>query len=245
MISYLICATHRSGSNLLCEVLSRTEVCGRPEEFFSPTKMEQVASRLGLSARHATDFPAYVRELIDLRSTPNGVFGAKIMRAHLAHFVEQMGFEAKAADDALRSVFPNLHYIWIRRDDKLCQAISMWKAKQTNIYASWQEGKREVAGEPVFDFDEITKQKERFEREDREWEAFFARNRIVPIKVSYEALAQDHQGDAARIIGELGIKRPARLAVQELSCKKQADAVNEQWRLRYQVEAMKKQGTHH
>ena len=32
--SYLVCATERSGSTLLCELLAGTGVAGRPEEYF-------------------------------------------------------------------------------------------------------------------------------------------------------------------------------------------------------------------
>ena len=33
-VSYLVCATQRSGSTLLCELLKGTEVAGVPDEFF-------------------------------------------------------------------------------------------------------------------------------------------------------------------------------------------------------------------
>ena len=33
-VSYLVCATGRSGSNLLCGLLRGTGVAGRPEEYF-------------------------------------------------------------------------------------------------------------------------------------------------------------------------------------------------------------------
>ena len=33
-ISYLVCATQRSGSTLLCELLRATEVAGVPDEYF-------------------------------------------------------------------------------------------------------------------------------------------------------------------------------------------------------------------
>ena len=32
--SYLVCATQRSGSTLLCELLKGTEVAGVPDEYF-------------------------------------------------------------------------------------------------------------------------------------------------------------------------------------------------------------------
>ncbi len=33
-LSYLVCATQRSGSTLLCELLKGTDVAGVPDEFF-------------------------------------------------------------------------------------------------------------------------------------------------------------------------------------------------------------------
>ena len=33
-ISYLVCATQRSGSTLLCELLRATDVAGVPDEYF-------------------------------------------------------------------------------------------------------------------------------------------------------------------------------------------------------------------
>ena len=36
--SYLVCATQRSGSTLLCELLKDTGVAGRPEEYFEATR---------------------------------------------------------------------------------------------------------------------------------------------------------------------------------------------------------------
>ena len=34
LTSYLICATQRSGSYLLCEALKNTGIAGKPEEYF-------------------------------------------------------------------------------------------------------------------------------------------------------------------------------------------------------------------
>ena len=36
--SYLVCATQRSGSTLLCELLKDTGVAGRPEEYFEAVR---------------------------------------------------------------------------------------------------------------------------------------------------------------------------------------------------------------
>src|SRR5690349_19289466 len=51
--SYLVCATPRSGSTLLCRALSQTGVAGRPEEYFE--------------ARRKTGRPPEPRDYFDAR----------------------------------------------------------------------------------------------------------------------------------------------------------------------------------
>src|SRR6267142_4337583 len=43
--SYLVCATPRSGSTLLCEALSNTGLAGRPEEYFETLKVSGLPRR--------------------------------------------------------------------------------------------------------------------------------------------------------------------------------------------------------
>src|SRR3954469_25286570 len=72
-LSYVICSTSRSGSYLLCELLWRTGVAGAPEEFFHPQYMPRLMERWGVE-----ELDEYVRALLAHKTTPNGVFGAKI-----------------------------------------------------------------------------------------------------------------------------------------------------------------------
>ena len=131
MISYLVCATHRSGSNLLCQSLCHTELCGFPEDFFSPTWAPKIANDYSVDADPQLDYPGYVAELVRKRISSNRVFGAKIMWSHLKSFLTRLRQDAESNTDLLAAFFPNIHYHWIRRDDKLRQAISMrrghWK----------------------------------------------------------------------------------------------------------------------
>src|SRR5207245_1162163 len=105
--SYLICATPRSGSTLLCEALTNTGLAGRPEEFFQACKetglprrpleyfegidTTEVATILGEGAgpdEHlmqpvsGESFADYLARVIEQGTTPNGVFGAKVMWAY-------------------------------------------------------------------------------------------------------------------------------------------------------------------
>ena len=45
--SYLICATPRSGSTLLCEALTNTGVAGNPKEYFESLKVSGLPRRPG------------------------------------------------------------------------------------------------------------------------------------------------------------------------------------------------------
>ncbi len=234
MTSYLVCATHRSGSNLLCQALWHTDLCGRPQEFFSPTRAEKIAAEHGLAADPASDYAGYLAELVESRATSNGVFGGKIMWAHLGPLTEAVGLPEEGVRDTLERVFPALRYLWVRRGDKLRQAISMWKAKQTKVYNSLQQGERGAEGQvPEFDFDEIRKCKERFEREDESWGEFFRDAGITPIEVGYEQFADDYEAGVAGILAELGIATPEGFTVKPLTYRKLADATNEEWRERF------------
>ena len=112
--SYLVCATPRSGSTLVCQALEDTGVAGRPEEYFealapqrSPASAGGVLQRRRRSLdprpprrRGVGDEPpprsplwsrtAYDRYLewaFEQGTTPNGVFGAKLMWGYLGDFV--------------------------------------------------------------------------------------------------------------------------------------------------------------
>jgi LPS sulfotransferase NodH len=101
---YLVCATQRSGSTLLCELLKSTGVAGRPEEFFEAMRDTGLPPhpgdylgglpRTGVGIRDdptASEAPVYssLAGIDDYRhhlertfawgTTGNGVFGAKLM----------------------------------------------------------------------------------------------------------------------------------------------------------------------
>lgn len=112
--SYLICATPRSGSTLLCETLKSTGVAGAPEEYFEalrhsgrPRRPQEyfvgaqdrtILRHLGEHAssdgrpgrsplwdRH--DYEPFLHWAVEQGRTPNGVFGAKLMWGYFGDFV--------------------------------------------------------------------------------------------------------------------------------------------------------------
>src|ERR1700728_2167400 len=113
--SYLVCATPRSGSTLLCHALDQTGVAGRPEEYFEalrhsglprrpqeyfdPERHANIVERLAFREMPngaATPNPLwrpetydrYLAWAIENGTTENVVFGAKLMWGYLGDFAE-------------------------------------------------------------------------------------------------------------------------------------------------------------
>jgi LPS sulfotransferase NodH len=78
-LSYLLCATPRTGSNILCEALRATRVVGGPDDYFwSPP--------VWYERWQVSSFPAYLARLLEEGTGPNGVFGCKMMW----HYVDEL-----------------------------------------------------------------------------------------------------------------------------------------------------------
>src|SRR3954468_893216 len=185
--SYLVCATPRSGSTLLCRALAQTGVAGRPEEYFearrdtgrppAPRDYFAGAEGIGLDALLGREHPQppapeysslagvgdygeHIARTLERGTTPNGVFGAKIMWGHLDDLSALVGAEPPELFDRLgpergheRAPSPYMRYVWVSRRDRVRQAVSLWKALQTQ---AWAADDGDGAGhEPVYSYEAI------------------------------------------------------------------------------------------
>src|SRR6478735_9728692 len=166
-LSYLVCATPRSGSTLVCQALKETGVAGRPEEYFEalehsgrPRRPEEyfdavddpsILNHLGRRGSledppprsplwSRTAYDRYLEWAMEQGTTPNGVFGAKLMWGYLGDFVSLLRNIPENRDlslaELLPAVFPDLTFVRVVRANKVRQAVSLWKAVQT---ANWRE----------------------------------------------------------------------------------------------------------
>src|SRR5579884_1922758 len=171
-LTYLVCATERSGSTLLCEGLAQTGVAGRPAEHFErlahtglprqPREYFEVWPDPSLGGRlpplrraaERPDGPALLDEARRAGTTPNGVFAAKLMWAHLEDFLGRFGpVPADHAERArrLRELFGEARYVRVVRRDKVRQAVSLWRAIQT---AAWREPGDAGSARPRAEYDD-------------------------------------------------------------------------------------------
>ncbi len=74
MKPYFICATPRTGTDLLCEALVKIGVAGRPDEYFGQMHEAQWKAAWGVHLAKE-----YVERVKAEARTDNGVWGVKVM----------------------------------------------------------------------------------------------------------------------------------------------------------------------
>jgi LPS sulfotransferase NodH len=232
---YVVCATPRSGSNLLTDGLHATRRAGRPKQFFLRK------SEAYFAAAHHLDpnagFAAYVRDIATATITSNEVFGFKLMSWYLEDFLgrlrETCAFGAAGTDDLelLRNAFPRLQFVYIFRRHKLRQALSKARATQTNLWKV-QDGKT-ASREPEFDAELIEECLQEGARQEKIWESFFQRIGINPFRVEYEKLCQDYEATVRAVLDFLQISLPRGVRVGSPVTIRQSDDMSRAWEERF------------
>jgi len=234
--SYLICATPRSGSTLLCGLLRSTGIAGRPESCFRRDDLGGYADRWGIPepVDGAVD-STYVRAAVAAGSTPNGVFGARIMWGTMTELIDALRdatHDRTASDvELLAEVFGRTRFVHLRRADTVAQAVSWARAEQTRF---WHPGDQVAPGgrQPHFDRDLIGALVDTITAHEVAWQAWFTQRGLVPHEVAYEDLAADPSGVTRTVLEFLGLdpRSGGTVTVQD---RRQADDLNADWISRF------------
>jgi trehalose 2-sulfotransferase len=267
-ISYLVCATQRSGSTLLCELLRATNVAGLPDEYFERLRttcfprqpreyfedpsVEKIASRLlpttpGRSEQPG-EFEQWFRYVLQRGTTSNGVFGAKMMWNYLEDFKQRMAELPDLGDlsfnERLDAVFPRLKIVFIRRRDKVAQAVSLWKAIQTQQWRTESESASERADAVdeagvEYDYEAIEHLLNELHRWDAHWEDWFHATGREPIRVFYDEFTMSRAATIGRVLDGLGIRPPE--PAGKKSMEPQSDGVSRDWVARFRSDSERRQ----
>lgn len=184
-LSYLLCGTPRTGSTLLCGLLTSTGVAGRPESYFRQPDEHAWARRLGVpvAGDGSFDYRWFVRAVRVAGSTPNGVFAARVMWGTMQRIVDGLDASPPRRDlDVLVDAFGPLRMVHLRRDDGVGQAVSWARAEQTGY---WQEGDRSSA-RARFDFGQVADLVRTIREHNAAWSTWFAEQGVEPHSVTYE-----------------------------------------------------------
>jgi trehalose 2-sulfotransferase len=253
---YLVCATPRSGSTLLCEALRETGVAGNPLEFFEAVPETGVPRRpldylVGLEDSQALalvrgapphtappysdvrDVERYEQHLERVRAwgtTANGVFGAKIMWAHLVDLGRRLG----AADlhSLVDALFAAPRFVWVRRADTVRQAVALWRAMQTQ---SWRVENETATGEPRYSYAALRHLVVLLDAHDAAWERFLAPVGPRVLTLTYEEVAASPGDAVARTLAHIGVEAAELRAHPAM--RRQADERSDAWAERYARDA--------
>jgi LPS sulfotransferase NodH len=242
--SYIICATPRTGSFLLCEALIRAGVAGGPGEYFWMGNEEGLRSQWGV-----TTYAEYVQVAIRQGSTSNGVFGAKIMHGYLEDVARKVSalapFNGRGLrpDQAFAELFPDLHYIWITRRDKVRQAISWYRAGATGIWSCDHDPPAHLDTAPTYDFNKIESDVRLIALQEALWNEFFRAAGTTPLSVVYEDLAADIGETTRRVLSFLEIPAPEPLMAIPGRMRRQSDALSEEWYARFFTDSLRPRQT--
>jgi LPS sulfotransferase NodH len=232
--SYLICATPRTGSSLLCGLLESTGVAGRPQSWFRRQNERDFAANWGIARPSDGTFgyADYFRAAVAAGSTANGVFAARVMWGTMdevtAHLAPVHPGQAGSGVGLLSAAFGRARFIYLRRGDVVAQAVSLLRAEQTDVWYETADEWQEPAGEPSFDFDQVREFVRQIEDHNAAWDRWFAAEGIQPYRVLYEDLDADPVRVASGVLGFLGLDLPAgrEITVQH---KRLADELNARW----------------
>lgn len=245
--AYIICGTPRTGSTLLCDLLTSTGRTGAPHSFYRRQDILEWAEEWKLPGRgtmSALDFDiAYLNAAIAAGKGGTGIFGLRLMRENLGELSAILDriHPGLSSDKArFEKAFGRVLYMHLSREDKLAQAVSLIKAEQTGLWHIAPDGTEiERVGQPAeprYDFQRIRGQVGELEAYDSAWNIWFAQQGIAPLRIGYERLAADPAAMLTSICEALGVQPPSaddiRPGVAKLS-----DSTSLDWIRRYRLDA--------
>jgi trehalose 2-sulfotransferase len=231
--SYVLCGTPRTGSTLLCSLLSSTGVAGHPDSYFREADEATWAERFGVAVRAGAvlDYEEFAAAVKVAATSENGVCGLRVMWGSLEHVVDGLARGDTRPDmDVLQEAFGPLTVIHLRRRDIVAQAASWARAEQTGY---WQDGDVTKAA-PRLDIDRLAALVETVRAHNRAWGDWFSAQGLTPLAVTYEDLVRDRRSTVATILAHLGVAMPPEWR-PDSSHAKQADELNARWARAYRT----------
>jgi len=213
-IRYGIAFTPRSGSTWLGDVLSRSGLLGMPREYFNPE-----AAGPTLTSSACTNFPDYYQYLKIVKQA-NGVFGFEVNWPRLNSIIGENHWP----------LFEDINaWFFLRREDFVAQAVSLFKAIQSGVFHS-HDGKK--ARQPVvYDGGKIAEAVFTLMNSEYQLSQHFKEFGITPVELWYEHIVPLAPVDVVKLFAErlqitLGADDVQRLAAMTPKLKKIGDSTN-------------------
>ena len=247
--SYMICCTPRSGSHLLAAGLTSTGIAGYPVERF-PRQPEGVKLTAAEADAMVTEAPPeswydsdldreYIRHIIEAGTTSNGTFAVTMHWFQVNDAVRRIRDYLRVAGSVPQQIFslafPKLSYVWLRRRDKVAQAVSWYRAIQTGRYVKLRDAQDvRAAGdlEVTFDYSKIRTYWAALRSYDNGWNHFFTGKGLRPFVVHYEDLCNDYERSIRDILSFMELSHE-QVSLKVPQFEKSADSRSFEWIARF------------
>jgi LPS sulfotransferase NodH len=228
-----ICTTPRTGSSMLRGDIRSTRAMGDPREWFNLSRGLRYHTSIKEWNVPNGDLDAYIEALKEHASTRNGVVGVKLFELHLQQMVRK-GMLPKGPGRlrALAERFgtPDPVILTLTRNNKLRQAISFSKAKQTKQWGTQGRAKAKSKYDRKSIEADLMELIARENRWDRELEAS---GYIPDLSLIYEVLQHEREETLLGIARALELPDPegvvASRDIEENRLARQADHRTEVW----------------
>jgi trehalose 2-sulfotransferase len=248
--SYVVCASQRSGTTMLCRALTDTGIAGRPDEYFLAVDQQELPGWQCWEdgpfgrAHNARDREHYLEIVYDLGSTPNGIFGAKLMWNNVAwavaRFQEMPRFGGLDRAAVFHAAFPDLHVVHVTRRDRVRQAVSWARMAQDGVWVVSDDEPARPTRTLQYDFDLISGLEGLIVDGERGWRELFDELGLTPYEVVYEELVTEdgYRRAVLGVLEHLGLDTRGITAPPSPRTHRQSDELNEAWVVRYTSERL-------
>jgi LPS sulfotransferase NodH len=230
-ISYIVASVQRSGTHLLCSIL-RSAGAGSPDEYFFLKYGETWEERWGSPSR-----VAYLERIFQQHTTADGVFGFVVMWVYFDRVVQMLqeipAYKNFNESQLLAAVFNRPKYIWMRRRNRVQQAVSWAIALQTGVWAQKKGDEPQLRAVPRFDFNVIDDLYNRIVDGEVGWTNYFHENQIDPLVLFYEDVVASNLDAARRVLEFLGVPFPPACEIAPPTVQKQGTQLSEEWAASY------------
>ena len=176
---------------------------------------------------------AYVEGVLRQYTSPNGVFGTVVMWSYFERMLQMLqeipAYKNLRGVELLAEVLHQPRYIWLRRRNRVEQAVSWAIACQTGVWAQKAGEKAQPRIVPKFDFKVIDEWLNRIEAHETGWAKYFRDNHIDPLILFYEDVVACNRGSAEHVLEFLGLPAATATEIAPSAFEKQANQISQQW----------------
>jgi LPS sulfotransferase NodH len=183
----------------------------------------------------ASGFAGRVRRASAVRHAPVPSFVRRwrLQRLHATHPAELAlgGSNTLALHETVARHLPNLRYIFLRRNDKVRQAISLYRAQASKEWQAYEhKGTPTDSGEQlVYDGVRIAQLLAAIRNDEALWEMHFSVCGVAPLTVYYEDVVRNRAYVVERILAFLDIAHPTAIELPDPRLKRQSDSITDDW----------------